>query len=227
MDHRVSDLSKAQLCNLFADKIPRMVKRLCGGFGQTLDDRMQSAWTELIQYAQTNQDLTVEVFIPRAMSRVRGAVIDEMREDDPLSRTQRLQAKKISAAAHAVSGRTGKKATAKELAQELGLAVSEVHDMIYRLHTDVIIYSSEQIEASEIESFTDSALDTLILEQSIQKLPDAIDTLSERDREVIELRYYRGLTNREIARHLNIGESRATFLHQRGVEKLRRVLLTA
>lgn len=75
MDHRVSDLSKAQLCNLFADKIPRMVKRLCGGFGQTLDDRMQSAWTELIQYAQTNQDLTVEVFIPRAMSRVRGAVV--------------------------------------------------------------------------------------------------------------------------------------------------------
>lgn len=227
MDHRVSDLSKAQLCNLFADKIPRMVKRLCGGFGQTLDDRMQSAWIELIQYAQTNQDLTVEVFIPRAMARIRGAIIDEMRADDPLSRTQRVQAKKISAAAHAVSGRTGKKATAKELAQEMGLTVSEVHDMIYRLHTDVIIYSSEQIEAAEIESFTDSALDALILEQSIQKLLDAIETLSDRDREVIELRYYRGLTNREIAKQLNIGESRATFLHQRGVERLRKVLLPA
>jgi RNA polymerase sigma factor for flagellar operon FliA len=225
MDHRVSDLSKAQLCDLFADKIPRMVKRLCGGFGQTLDDRMQSAWIELIQYAQTNQDLTVEVFIPRAMARIRGAVIDEMRADDPLSRTQRVRAKKISAAADAVSGRTGKKATAKELAQEMGLTVGQVHDMIYRLHTDVIIYSSEQIEESEIESFTDSVLDALILEQSIQKLLEAIETLSERDREVIELRYYRGLTNREIAKQLDIGESRATFLHQRGVEKLRKVLL--
>ncbi|PNE59618.1 hypothetical protein A8H39_00270 [Paraburkholderia fungorum] len=227
MEHQVSDLSKAQLYNLFADKITGMVKRLCGGFGQTLEDRMQSAWTELIQYARANQDLAVEDFIPLAMTRVRGAVIDEMRGDDPLSRTRRVQAKKISAAAHAVSGRTGKKATSTELAQELGLTVSDVHDMIYRLHTDVIIYSSEKIAEAEIESFTDSALDTLILEQSIQKLLDAIETLSDRDREVIELRYYHGLTNREIARRLNIGESRATALHQRGVQRLRKFLVPA
>ncbi|WP_449414444.1 sigma-70 family RNA polymerase sigma factor [Pandoraea soli] len=220
-------MSKAQLCSLFADKIPRMVKRLCGGFGQTLDDRMQSAWTELIQYAQTNQDLEVQVFIPRAMSRIRGAVIDEMRADDPLSRTQRVQAKKISAAASAVSGRTGRKPTAKEIAQELGLTVSDVHDMIHRLQTDVIIYSCEEIEEANIESFTDTALDNLILEQSIQKLLDAIETLSARDREVIELRYYHGLTNREIAKRLNIGDSRATALHQRGVEKLRKFLVPA
>lgn len=86
MEHRVSDLSKAELCNQFADKLPKLVKQVCGGFRETLDDRMQSAWTELIYYAQNNQDLTLEEFIPRAMARVRGALIDEMRAPRSLQR---------------------------------------------------------------------------------------------------------------------------------------------
>jgi len=227
MEHRVSDLSKAELHDLFAERIRGTVKRICGWSCQNLDDRMQSAWIELIQYSQDNQGLTVEAFIPRAMARIRGAVIDEMRAEDPLSRSQRVLAKKIRAAAHTVSQRNGKQATAKELAQELGLRIGDVHDMMYRLHTDVVLYSSERIEEAEIESFTDGVLDSVILEQSIQKLLDAIETLSERDREVIQLRYYHELTNREIAKRLNIVESRATQLHQRGVEKLRQALVPA
>lgn len=227
MEHRVSDLSKAQLYDLFADRIRGLVKQVCGWNCPILDDRMQSAWMELIQYARGNQDLTVEAFIPRAMTRVRSAVIDEMRADDPLGYTQRVRVKKLSAAAHTVSGRTGKKPTAKELAQELGLKIDDVHDMILRLHTDVVIYASEQIEEEQIESFTDGVLDSLILEETIQKLLDAIETLSERDQEVIQLRYYHELTNREIAKRLNVVESRATHLHQRGVAKLRQALLAA
>lgn len=227
MEDRVSDLSKAQLYDLFADRIRGLVRRVCGWKCQILDDRMQSAWIELIQYARDNQGLTVEAFIPRAMTRVRSALIDEMRADDPLSRSQRVMAKKLRAAGHSLSQRNGKRPTVSELAQELGLNVSDVHDIIYRLHTDVVLYSSEQIDEAQIESFTDGVLDSVILEQSMQKLLDAIETLSERDREVIQLRYYQELTNREIAKRLNIVESRATQLHQRGVEKLRQALLAA
>lgn len=109
----------------------------------------------------------------------------------------------------------------------MGLKIDDVHDMILRLHTDVVIYASEQIEEEQIESFTDGVLDSLILEETIQKLLDAIETLSERDQEVIQLRYYHELTNREIAKRLNVVESRATHLHQRGVAKLRQALLAA
>lgn len=227
MEDRVSDLSKAQLYELFADRIRRVVKRVCGWNCQIVEDRMQSAWIELIQHARDNQDLAVEAFIPRAMTRIRSALIDEMRAEDPLSRSQRVMAKKLMAAGHTVTQRNGKRPTVTELAQELGLTVDDVHDMIYRLHTDVVLYSSEQIDEAQIESFTDSVLDSVILEQSMQKLLDAIETLSERDREVIQLRYYQELTNREIAKRLSIVESRATQLHQRGVEKLRQALIAA
>ncbi|KAF7962500.1 hypothetical protein AWV80_20975 [Cupriavidus sp. UYMU48A] len=158
MEDRVSDLSKAQLYDLFADRIRGIVKRVCGWKCQAVDDRMQSAWIELIQYARDNQDLAVEAFIPRAMTRIRSALIDEMRAEDPLSRSQRVMAKKLMAAGHTLSQRNGKRATVKELAQELGLTVDDVHDMIFRLHTDVVLYSGEQIEEAQIESFTDSVL---------------------------------------------------------------------
>ncbi|MBK1956064.1 sigma-70 family RNA polymerase sigma factor [Burkholderia contaminans] len=226
MEHRVSDLSKAELCNQFADKLPKLVKQVCGGFRETLDDRMQSAWTELIYYAQNNQDLTLEQFIPRAMARVRGALIDEMRADDPLNR-RRVVARKIDAAASVVSGRTGARATVRELAHELGLSVNQVHDLIFRVHTEATIYTTHELEESEIASFTDSVLDSLIVEQTVQRLLEAIESLSERDREVIVLRYYHNLSNREIAKRLNIGDSRATALHHRGVEKLRKFLVPA
>lgn len=227
MEDRVSDLSTTQLHDLFADRIRGLVKRVCGWHCPVLEDRMQSAWIELMQYSRDNRGLTVEAFIPRAMTRIRSALIDEMRAEDPLSRSQRVMAKKLRAAGQKLSQRNGKKASVKELAEELELEVSEVHDMIFRLHTDVVLYASEQIEEAQIESFTDCVLDSVILEQSMQKLLDAIETLSERDREVIQLRYYQELTNREIAKRLNIVESRATKLHQRGVEKLRQALQAA
>lgn len=227
MEEQVGTLGRSQMYALFADRIKSTVRRICGPRSDEFDDRMQTAWTELMQYASDNKAMTVANFIPCAMKRIRGAVIDDIRNDDPRTRTQRVSAAKIAAAAHAVTGRTKQPPRARELAEELGMSVGELHSMLDCLHRDVVIYSSEAIEEEGIEGFTESALDTFILQESVESLLRALMRLPERDLEVIKLRYFEGLKNREIARKLNIGDSRATELHNRGIERLRKDLLLA
>ncbi|WP_321817009.1 MULTISPECIES: sigma-70 family RNA polymerase sigma factor [unclassified Paraburkholderia] len=226
MNQTVGTLGRDGIYALFADKISREVMRICGLRSEAASDRTQTAWTELIQYARDNKTMNVETFIPRAMMRIRGAIIDDIRRDDPRVRSQRVNAAKVSAAAHAVTARTGNRPTTLELAEQMGLAIGEMYSMLDCLHRDVVIFSSEAIEEEGLTEFTESALDTFLAQEQLERLVEALSLLPKRDLEVIKLRYFEGLKNREIAARLNVSDSRATELHKRGIEKLRQELLT-
>ena len=172
-------------------------------------------------------------FASYAKFRIRGAILDSLREIDWSPRDLRRKSRQMDTVVQKLQLELGRTASQPELAKELGLSLQEFHHMLTEIRGLEI--GSLQCESSEDGQETDLAqniagppdqdpLTLCLAGERKQRLESAIARLPEREQQVLALYYQQELTMREVGELMGVGESRVSQIHTLAVEHLRAVM---
>jgi RNA polymerase sigma factor for flagellar operon FliA len=168
-----------------------------------------------------------------AISRIRGSIIDELRAIDWVPRSVRFKAREIEKAYSALENKLKRPPGDAEIAAEMGITGDELNQ-IYTQLSSVSLVALDELMSVEGErgdrlSLVDTIEDTRTVspmeafesEEMKAILTDAVNRLPEREKIVITLYYYEGLTLAEIGTVLGVTESRVCQMHTKAVLALR------
>ena len=216
-----------------------LVKYVAGRMGSGLPGHVDEA--DLISYGLTGLisaierfDLSREIkFETYAITRIRGAIIDELRTLDWVPRSVRSKARDIERANQKLESRFQRAPTDEEMASELAITTDDFHEALLQISNSTIVALDELWTVNDAGGDQVSLLDTLpdraapdpeaVVDQGElrDRIADAIAALPEREKLVIALYYYENLTLREIGEVLGVTESRVSQLHTKAVLRLR------
>lgn len=155
-----------------------------------------------------------------AEHRIRGAMIDELREMDHLPRRMRAEADKVRKARAHLGNTLGREPTTDELAAHLEMPVEDVETL--EAVSAPAAPLMPEIPVPSLDSLQDERLDHA---ERVGRMTKAIETLPPRLQTVLSLHYVEGLTYKEIAAALQVSEARVCQLHGEAVKKLQATLL--
>jgi RNA polymerase sigma factor FliA len=216
-----------------------LVKYVAGRVGVGLPPNIEQA--DLVSYGIFGLIDAIEKFdISRAIkfetyaiSRIKGAIIDELRAIDWIPRSVRYKAREVEKAYAALEGRLHRTPTEAEVAAELGISLDDLHTIFSQVSFVNVIALDELLnvggERGDKMSLVDTLEDTKAedpvaafeTEETKFLLARAINTLPEREKIVVTLYYYEGLTLAEIGQVLGVTESRICQMHTKAVLQLR------
>jgi RNA polymerase sigma factor for flagellar operon FliA len=196
-----------------------------------VDDMIQAGMIGLLDAAGRYDELRGAQFETYASQRIRGAMLDELREADWLPRSMRSDMRRIEAAINRAQQRLGKSPAESEIASELGVSLEEYQHLLQDSHGAQLLYYEDFHSSSDEDFFeryeTDgksNPLEMLKDERFRDALVQAIGALPERERLLMALHYEQDLNLREIGEVLGVGESRVCQLHSQAVARLRGML---
>jgi RNA polymerase sigma factor FliA len=215
------------------------VKYVAGRMSSGLPAHVEES--ELISYGLLGLINAIERFEPEreikfetyAITRIKGAIIDELRSMDWVPRSVRARAREIEKVHAKLEHRLHRTPTDEEMARELGISPDDFQESLVKISNSTVVALDELWSVSDASGDQVSLLDTLhdpdapdpqqLLAQSELKdrLADAISALPEREKLVIALYYYENLTLREIGEVLGVTESRISQLHTKAVLRLK------
>jgi RNA polymerase sigma factor for flagellar operon FliA len=219
-----------------------LVKFVAGRLGAGLPSHVEDA--DLISYGLMGLIGSIERFDPErgikfetfAMTRIRGAIIDELRSLDWVPRSVRSRAREIEAAQSKLEHELQRAPTEEELAKKLGLSEDELqsslleiaHSSVFALDELWTVSDSSGDQVSLLDTISDPRADdpqeSLASSEVKDRLTDAVASLPEREQLVVALYYYENLTLREIGEVLGVTESRVSQLHTKAVMRLKSAL---
>jgi RNA polymerase sigma factor for flagellar operon FliA len=163
-----------------------------------------------------------------ATQRIRGAMLDELREADWLPRHVRQKSRQIETAIHSLQQRLGKPPTEQEISKEMGIPIDQYQGMLNDVKGSQLLYYedfSDDDSANFLERYlVDGSSDPLALledEGFRASLIEAIHTLPERERSMMGMYYEQDMNLKEIGVVLGVSESRVCQLHSQAVARLR------
>ena len=189
-----------------------------------------------IERYDPDREIKFETF---AVSRIRGAIIDELRSLDWVPRSVRARAREIERVHAKFERNMQRPPTEEEMADELDMEVGEFRAALLEIANSSILALDDLWTVADPNGGQISLLDTISDPSAVdpqeeidtnevkQRLADAIEGLPDRERLVIALYYYENLTLREIGEVLGVTESRVSQLHTKAVLGLRGNLQTA
>ena len=165
-----------------------------------------------------------------ATQRIRGAMLDELRENDWMSRGSRKSQKDIEQALHRLENRLGRTPLESEIATEMGMSLSDYQSLLSKVRGTQLVYLEDMGRGSDDDdSFldrhvADSDADPLNLlgDQRLREaLVSAIKLLPEREQLIMSMYYEQDMNLKEIALVMNVTESRICQLHSQSIARLR------
>lgn len=215
-----------------------LVKYVAGRVGVGLPPNVEQA--DLVSYgifglidAIEKFDLTrVIKFETYAISRVRGAIIDELRAIDWIPRSVRYKAREVERAYATLEARLRRTPSETEISQEMGITLEDLHGIFGQVSFVNVLALDELLNSGErgdklslIDTLEDTRAEdpgqVLEAEEMKHLLAGAINNLPEREKIVVTLYYYEGLTLAEIGQVLGVTESRICQMHTKAVIQLR------
>jgi RNA polymerase sigma factor for flagellar operon FliA len=216
-----------------------LVKYVSGRMASGLPAHVDEA--DLISYGLVGLISAISRFEPEreikfetyAITRIKGAIIDELRSLDWVPRSVRARARAIEKANAKLEHKLQRAPSDEEMAIELEMTVQEFQDALLQISNSTVAALDELWTVSDASGDQVSLLDTLqdpdapdpaaVMDQTDLKdrVADAIARLPEREKLVIALYYYENLTLREIGEVLGVTESRISQLHTKAVLRLR------
>ena len=165
-----------------------------------------------------------------AIALIRGAILESLREEDWVPRSVRERSKTLEKTFFELEVKLGSPPTEVQVADQLGITPGELSQMMADTGRgsvmsldDVILGSDggERLHLSDVVADDTSPVADVEVRERIRQLGTAIDRLPERERLVIALYYYEGLTFKEIGKVLSVSESRVYQLHTQAVIRMR------
>lgn len=216
-----------------------LVKYVAGRVGVGLPQNIEQA--DLVSYgifglidAIEKFDLERAIkFETYAISRIRGAIIDELRAIDWIPRSVRYKAREVEKAYARLEGELHRSPTEPEVAAELGISLRELHHVFSQVSFVNVVALDELLSVggergdklSLVDTLEDTKAEDPVLafesEETKYLLARAINQLPEREKIVVTLYYYEGLTLAEIGQVLGVTESRICQMHTKAVLQLR------
>jgi RNA polymerase sigma factor for flagellar operon FliA len=182
--------------------------------------------SEALTRYEATQGVQFETF---ATQRIRGAMIDELRENDWMSRGSRKSQKEIETALTRLSHQLGRAPTESEIAEELGLELADYQALLYKVKGTQLVYLEDMTGGEDEEGFLDRHMVdgesdpmALLRNQRLRSsLVEAIKGLPEREQYVMSMYYEQDMNLKEIAAVLGVTESRVCQLHSQSIARLR------
>ncbi len=216
-----------------------LVKYVAGRVGVGLPPNIEQA--DLVSYgifglidAIEKFDLARAIkFETYAISRIRGAIIDELRAIDWIPRSVRYKAREVERAYSGLEAKLHRTPTEAEVAAEMGIGLDDLHAIFSQVSFVNVVALDELLSVggekgdklSLVDTLQDAKADDPVLafesEETKFMLAKAINTLPEREKIVVTLYYYEGLTLAEIGQVLGVTESRICQMHTKAVLQLR------
>jgi len=168
-----------------------------------------------------------------AIARIRGAILDGLRSNDWVPRSVRQKARELERICAELENKLGRSASDREICEAMEVSLSEFYQLLSEVSCTTLSSLDElwMINSNDDDSVrvldlirNNDSEDPLVhveLEEIKSTLGTAIDCLPERERMVIALYYYEGLTLKEIGQIMEISESRVSQIHTKAIFRLR------
>ena len=183
---------------------------------------------EALARYEVEQGVQFETF---ASQRIRGAMLDELREGDWMSRSSRKSQKDIEHALRRVEQKLGRSPLESEIAAEMGLELGEYQSLLGKVRGTQLVHIEDMTRGQEDDDgFLDrhvggsdaaDPLEMLRDDRLRAALVNAIKTLPEREQYIMGMYYEHDMNLKEIAAVLDITESRVCQLHSQSIARLR------
>ena len=231
---RRNQAERDQLITAHMDLVRYAVRAIQATLPAHIDqDELEAAgYLGLIDAAEKFDGSKHVQFRSYAQFRIRGSILDSLRTTDWSPRALRRQGREVEKAIQTASQRVHGTATDTEIAEELGISLSEYHERLTQL-SSLEIGSLQASRGDESEDGEVTYVAGPVSEEPLfrclegelkQHLMDAIEALPERERLVLTLSYFEEMTLKEIASAIGVVESRASQLRSSAVTRLRSAL---
>jgi RNA polymerase sigma factor for flagellar operon FliA len=197
-----------------------------------VDDLVQAGMIGLLDAVNRYEDTHGAQFETYAIQRIRGAMLDELRNSDWLPRGVRQNMRKIENAMNVLQQRLGRSPLETEVAKQLKLSLGEYQDMLSDSGGHQLVYYEDFHDADTKEHFLDhyctdasgDPLQDLLSGDFRDAVIQAIDNLPEREKLLMGLYYEQELNLKEIGAVMGVSESRVSQLHSQAVARMRAYL---
>jgi RNA polymerase sigma factor for flagellar operon FliA len=164
-----------------------------------------------------------------ATQRIRGAMIDELRGSDWMTRGDRRNQRAIETAVHKLEQRLGRPPSEGEIAAEMGLSLKEYQDLLGKVRGTQLVYLEDMSNDEAEDNFLErhvadedaNPMRRLNDQRMREALVEAIKNLPEREQYVMSMYYEHDMNLKEIAAVLKVTESRVCQLHSQSIARLR------
>jgi RNA polymerase sigma factor for flagellar operon FliA len=208
-----------------------VVARLSAGLPRHFDEDDLTSYgiiglIDALERFDPTRDFRFETY---ASPRIKGAVIDELRSVDWVPRSVRTKRRGVEQAFSHLQSVLGRTPTHGELARELGCSIDELHKVLHGISRVGVLTLDDVVpgDGPERPTLGEALPDpgrgpTDVFEEKESKavLTKAVDELSDRERNVLQMYYYDEMTLREIGEQLGVTESRACQIHTKALRQL-------
>jgi len=167
--------------------------------------------------------------------RIKGAMLDEIRKLDIIPRSVREKISDFEEKIRELNKKLGRMPEEEEIAEAMGMSLEEYHKFLESIKgisfIDIESFKQKMPDLDEDDIFAfisgdekEDPYEKYALKELQEKLEEALEYLSEKERLVLALYYHEGLTMKEIAKVLNYTESRISQIHSQAILKLRSIL---
>ena len=227
-------LDKEQFVSKYAPLVKRIAYHLMAKLPPSvqIDDLIQNGMLGLLDAIRRYEDGLGAQFETYAAQRIRGAMLDGLRENDWLPRGMRRDMRRIEAAISALEQQHGRPPSDGELAQALDMSLPDYQQLLQEARGHQLVYL-EDLGASGEDDYLERnvvapRLDPLaaLMDRDMREiLVRAIADLPEREKMMMALYYEEELNLREIGEVLGVTESRVCQLHTQAIARLRSRIL--
>ena len=220
--------------NALAKEFLPMVKRIAYHMMTRLpasvevDDLIQAGLMGLMDAVNRYDSAQGALFETYATQRVRGAMLDELREADWASRNVRRAGRQIEGAMHILQQRHQRPPSEQEIADEMGLEIHAYYDLLSDARGAQLVYYEDLHEGDGddfLERFADGEhqgpFEALSSRHFKKALAQAVCILPEREKQLMGMYYEQEMNFKEIGAVLGVSESRVCQLHSQAISRLR------
>lgn len=211
-----------------------VVDKIAAGLPKSIerDDLMNTALIGLFDALEKYDESRGTKFETYAIWRIKGAVLDELRSMDWVSRSTRRKARHIEEVSRQLDQKLGRAATEEEMADAMKLSLTEYLRLIEEVRCTVLLSLDQALQVDDDHELVgladliedkraEDTLEEIEGHESKRMLLELINGLTEQERLVVALYYYEEMTLKEIGQALNISESRVSQIHTKAVLRLK------
>lgn len=188
------------------------------------DDLISNGFFGLLDAIEKFDPMRAIKFETYAVVRIRGSMLDAIRAQDWVPTSVRQKAKQYEQTVSQLENKLCRVATDNEIAQALNITLNELYTLLNQLNACTIVPLEEFIKTETSSSHLANPSEQIEVEEVKQALAKAIDKLPEKEKLVVTLYYYEGLTLKEISLIMKLSEARISQLHTKSIFRLRGAL---